>query len=370
MGDMKGLLRVSGTIDLSQIWPNGDSDVDTVMVVVDEDGFQFSEDASPQGFRRTHVFDDAFIGKDPVISKARKVTVRIQGIDAPELHCPPGARHPKAPKEDAAPAKKKTKPVPPLKGNSGKFRQFQGETATAGLAGEVGKKKMPCTITTMVNKPNDVFDMFGRMIGDVSFRQGNKVVSISHLAAENGWALPAYYNSMNPSEINVLQDLFEAARKKKRGIWREFEKKIGALKRLEFRKDGRFGTNEKRADKKDFVVPKIYRRQLKFDVMQLNKLGPATFRDFLAGKPSKGQAQGSKDAWTTRSAILRNPTMKRPTRAPNDSLAGALSTQNTFPTATNITLPGDIIFFEAGSTLKKKKKPEDKGTPIKDWTFV
>ncbi len=29
MGDMKGLLRVSGTIDLSQFWPNGDSDVDT-----------------------------------------------------------------------------------------------------------------------------------------------------------------------------------------------------------------------------------------------------------------------------------------------------------------------------------------------------
>jgi hypothetical protein len=227
-----------------------------------------------------------------------------------------------------------------------------------------------CTVTTRVDKPNDVFDMFGRLIGDVSFRLKDKVVSISHMAATNGWALPAYYNSMNPSEINALQDLFEEARKKKRGIWPEFEKKIRAFKRLEFRKDGRFGANEKRADRKDFVVPKIYRRQLKFDVMQLNKLGPATFRDFLAGKPSKGQAQGNKDAWTTRSAILRNPTMKKPTRAPNDSLAGALSTQNTFPTATDITLPGDIVFFEAGSTLKKKKKGTDEGTPIKDWTFV
>ena len=111
MGDMKGLLRVSGTVDLSQFWPNGDSDVDTVTVVVDDDGFQFSDDASPQGFRRTKVFEDAFIDKKPVISKARKVTVRIQGIDAPELHCPPGARRPPGFPKDKT-----------LKGNGGKFR--------------------------------------------------------------------------------------------------------------------------------------------------------------------------------------------------------------------------------------------------------
>src|SRR5262249_53736288 len=94
MGDMKGLLRVSGKLDLSQFWPNGKSDVDTVTVVVDEDGFQFSTDGSPQGFRRTRVFEDAFVGKDAVIGTGRKMTVRIQGIDAPELHCPPNATRP------------------------------------------------------------------------------------------------------------------------------------------------------------------------------------------------------------------------------------------------------------------------------------
>lgn len=367
MGDMKGLLWVSGTIDLSQFWPNGNSDVDTANVVVDADGFQFSEDASPQGFRRTHVFEDAFIGQKAVIGNGRKVTVRIQGIDAPELHCPPGAQHPKAPKQDAPASAKKKKKVPPLKGNGGKFRQFQGETSTAGLAAAVGKAKVPCTITTRVNDPNDVFNSHGRLIGDISFRLKNKVISISHLAAENGWALPAYYNSINPSEINALQDLFEEARKKKRGIWPEFEKKIGALKRFLFRKDGKFGAPEKKADKKGFVVPKMYRRQLKFDVMQLNNLGPATFRDFLAGKPSKGQAKGSKDPWTTRAAILRNPMMKRPTKAPNNSLAGAMSAQKTFPAGAGMTQPGDIVFFEEGTSLKKKKKKTDKGTPIREW---
>ena len=41
--------------------------------------------------------------------------------------------------------------------------------------------------------------------------------------------------------------------------------------------------------------------------------------DFLAGKPSKGQTKGSKDAWTTRAAILKNPTMKKPGKAPGSA---------------------------------------------------
>src|SRR5712671_7334577 len=102
--------------------------------------------------------------------------------------------------------------------------------------------------------------MFGRFIGDISFRIGGKIVSISHLAAQNGWALPAYYNSMNPDEILTLQALFEEARKKNRGIWRRFDKSVGQLKLLKFRKGGAFGKKEQKADQGPFVVPKIFRR--------------------------------------------------------------------------------------------------------------
>jgi hypothetical protein len=58
---MKGLLRISGTIDLSQFWPNGSSDTDTAEVVVNVDGFEFSPDGSPQAFRGTRVFDEAYL---------------------------------------------------------------------------------------------------------------------------------------------------------------------------------------------------------------------------------------------------------------------------------------------------------------------
>jgi hypothetical protein len=58
---------------------------------------------------------------------------------------PPGAQHPKAPKANGAAAKTKKKKVPPLKGNGGKFRQFQGETSTADLAAAVGQANVACT---------------------------------------------------------------------------------------------------------------------------------------------------------------------------------------------------------------------------------
>src|SRR3954447_446785 len=157
MGAMKGLLRMAGTIDLAQFWPDGGSDVDTADVVVNADGIEFSPDGSPQAFRRTRVFENAQIEGKNVIKSGRKVTIRIQGIDAPELHCPPGVRKPKGfPKNE------------PLKGNGGKFRQLQGETSTAGLASELNvkgqAKVVPCQITTRINFPNDTFDMFGRFI--------------------------------------------------------------------------------------------------------------------------------------------------------------------------------------------------------------
>ncbi len=363
MGDMKGLLRISGTIDLSQFWPDGTSDTDTATVVVNTDGFEFSPDGSPQAFRRTRVFEGAQLAKKNVVKSGRKVTVRIQGIDAPELHCPPGVHKP-------ASWSKQKKKTTTLKGNGGKFRQLQGETSAAGLASDVGAKPkpnvVPCEVTTRINVPNDAFDMFGRLIGDISFRIGGKTVSIAHLAAINGWALPAYYNSMNPEEILALQTLFEQARKKKRGIWPHFERIIGQLDLLKFRHGGAFGKKEQRADRGPFVVPKIYRRQLRYSVLQQNGLAAKTFKDYLAGKPLKGETkQGTKDAWTTRAAILANPMMKKPTKAPNDSLAGLISAQNAFPAGTGISQPGDIVFFEQPSTLKKKS-----GAPITGWTFV
>src|SRR5262249_23174505 len=171
---------------------------------------------------------------------------------------------------------------------------------------------------------------------------------------------------MNPDEILAFHTLFEQARTKRRGIWPRFDKIVSQFNLLRFRDGGAFTKKEKQADRGPFVVPKIFRRQLRYSVLQQNNLAPKTFNDYLAGKPLKGQTKkGTKDAWTTRAAILANPTMKKPTKPPPDPLPGLMGGGNVFPKGVGINQAGDVVFFEQPSTLKKKN-----GTKITKWTFV
>jgi hypothetical protein len=71
-----GLLRVTGSIDLSQFWPAGDSDADTTKVVVSVDAGSFRFRAGVSGafkvtkvFRNTKVVDR--VTKAPIDAKGR-----------------------------------------------------------------------------------------------------------------------------------------------------------------------------------------------------------------------------------------------------------------------------------------------------------
>src|SRR5207302_11024008 len=87
-----GLLRVKGTIDTGQFWPKGTSDADTAVILAGVDAFHFQ--ATPGGpFKTTHAFEGALVhgrqgAKAPIDNQGR-VRVRLQGIDAPELHYQP-----------------------------------------------------------------------------------------------------------------------------------------------------------------------------------------------------------------------------------------------------------------------------------------
>ncbi len=57
-----GLLKVKGTIDLSQFWPNGESDADTTKVIVQTDQKAFTFRAHPGiPSKVTHVFENATV---------------------------------------------------------------------------------------------------------------------------------------------------------------------------------------------------------------------------------------------------------------------------------------------------------------------
>ena len=84
----EGILRVRGTLDVAQFWPDGMSDADTMHVAVDARSFAFARNATSR-FVPTHAFADAVVrGRiaAPVVRPNGTIVVRLQGGDAPELH--------------------------------------------------------------------------------------------------------------------------------------------------------------------------------------------------------------------------------------------------------------------------------------------
>lgn len=80
---------------MQQFWPQRSSDADTtkILVTVGSDAFRFRP-APADPFHVTHVFEGAVVlgsVRKPAIDDKGRVTVRLQGVDAPELHYRPTA---------------------------------------------------------------------------------------------------------------------------------------------------------------------------------------------------------------------------------------------------------------------------------------
>ncbi|HEX3855007.1 MAG TPA: thermonuclease family protein [Polyangiaceae bacterium] len=180
-----GLLEIQGTLEVSQFWPAGTSDGDTARVAMNQVTFDGTV---------THAFEGAHVHgriNRAVIDGNGAITVRMQGIDAPELHYLPAVSKAKAKKPNA------------------NFRQYYGRAAAAALGGFVsvlGKTQVNCRVVTQVSEPNDVFDMYGRFIGDVivTGTDGNEV-DLNLWMVQNGWAFPTFYTSMTKDEITVAK---------------------------------------------------------------------------------------------------------------------------------------------------------------------
>jgi endonuclease YncB( thermonuclease family) len=325
----KGLLTVDGTIDTQQFWPNGRSDADTVKVALNPNPFHFTPDPKTTKARPTNVFTGAQVlsrGKPTAAIKKGVITIRLQGIDATELHFQANLS---------------------TKGHTGKiidngtrFRQFFGETAAIALRGllaRAGKGVIPCRVVTTVDHPNDVFDMFGRFIGNIQVQIGGQWVDANLWLAENGWAFPTFYNSMTPTEISDVLTRTNAARQKGLGIWPHFIQHVAQLNQgMTERAVGTPPTPK--ADIGPVLMPKIFRRLVKFSVSQQNQIFNGDFRSYLGTQS---------DPVIDRQVFLKNPDQKPPgTKTPDANLESRFSPQEIL-----LKDPGDMVFFEKPSTL-------------------
>lgn len=247
-----GQLRIRGRVQLSQFWPEGESDADTVKVImtVNQDSFEFRPSLGAT-WRPTPVYFAAGIWENrknksgtkkvwrPLVRTVdgkRQITARLQGIDAPELHY-----------------------QPPIKGGA-KFRQPKGETATIELARRIETLASgECTFVTAVDLPGQAIDKYQRFVGDIVFNFGQKrQFNVNLWLASDGWAMPGIYNSMARPEIETIVDAARRAEKAELGIWPSYHAQVDALNRsLVYRRGGPVDT---RADRGNVIMPKLFRR--------------------------------------------------------------------------------------------------------------
>ncbi len=333
-----GLLEITGTLDVKQFWPDGKSDADTTKVVlkVGPGAFKFNG-------KSTKAFAGAFISGDPVITKKGTVTIRLQGIDAPELHYRPTYRD----------SNKKTYTKPErdaIKKVNKEFRQKLAETGTkavgALLKGASASSEVPCVVRTRVKKPNDVFDMFGRVVGDVYVTVGGTEVDLNHWVLEQGWALPSLYNSMENDEINRVVAMGKVAEQKNRGVWgfplkdvRKFDFK------LVYRDKGKPNAAK---DRGAASYAKVFRRVASWRVLDKSGVANGSFTEYLKAHPDDcyrtDEFTKHRKGWKADKKYLRK-------------LSDFVSTKGEFRTK-----PSGIVFVESDSTLKDKN-----GNKITSW---
>ena len=277
-----GLLTVKGTLALDQFWPTGESDADTakVVVTVAPNAFQFQDDPNRPA-KTTHIFDKAKVkgrcGSKPVINTKGRLTVRFQGIDAPELHYQP------SPLSRARKAQMTTNQLATFKKLNKRYRQLFGETSTVqlrDLLAGAGQADLPCHITTAVDEPNQVFDIYGRFIGDIHVTLNQQPVNLSQWLVEEGWVYPTFYASMSVSEINALLAATRKGRQKLHRLWKHLRRTVGQFDQaLIFR--GKGAALNPTADIGSVLMPKLFRRLCTYSVYRKVGIVSGNFHNYL-----------------------------------------------------------------------------------------
>jgi len=335
----KGLLTVAGSIDLAQFWPatkgGPSSDADTIHLKVDPQSsflFAASPGAKPKATTKyvdAHVFDH---GKKNVISAKNEIRIRLQGIDAPELHYPIS-----------------TPRDPAKKGKGNEFRQPFGAAAASalleflkGFAGP-GGTRIFATFLTHIDRPGDAIDSHGRFVGDILVGTANST-NINTWLIDNGWAYPLFYDSMTGDEVRTLLDAWKTGR--------AIAGRAGkALSRdLQPFDPGRTVQNAKLPDGGRLNIPKLFRRQSTFWTQVPGTLAPEAFK----AKMDEG-LQGKADrAYPLQYFLANIDKLDRKKRVP---LAAKIGThgQALFD-------PPDLVFAEDPSKLL-----DAAGKEIKTW---
>lgn len=364
----KGLLTIDGVIRLDQFWPKGKSDGDTVKITIPKgvkDAFKFARTrtATP---KVVHTFDTAVSYDGPTLPPSaikyaekvvsqprgkanagvRQVTIRMQGIDTPELHYK--VYDPRQIARIPKPNRKlNTEYYQPLSGSAAmKLRQLIQPATADG--------QMPCQFRTRVDTASEAIDKYGRFVGDVFVTMGGAWVNLNDALLEQGLAVPAFYESMLVDEIEAKVKAAKRGANVPDRLAKHYRAKVGKLdKRLkydQFTKRAKTTPPRLGGDRGPVIHPKLYRRLCAWTILRDSKAKrnsgpyPSRYEDYLREDESLKKIQLTRDFLKKKKAALK---------------------RDFFQFFKNNTLkldPVEIVFAEATSQLFTKT-----GKPINSW---
>jgi endonuclease YncB( thermonuclease family) len=288
-----GTLRIHGIIDIAQFWPNGSSDADTtkIKLIVGKNSFEYKED-NENKFSTTNAFRNAISkgqGAKPVINTSKRdgtqtITVRLQGVDAPELHY------------RAAPLKKTSDISDKMRSRfnllNEERRQCFAESSTFALAKHLEQYVdedgfVPAIFESNVEKPFEVVDTYGRFIGNIVV--GEKK-DINVWLVQNGWGVPAFYTSMTINEMDVFTKAWMKGKLKAGRVGKAISGDANNFDwDLIYRKPSNEIDFKLGHDKGEVLMPKLFRRQTTWMVSK--KAGVISskvkFQSFLKKSPDQ-----------------------------------------------------------------------------------
>ncbi|TIW68546.1 MAG: hypothetical protein E5V60_04515 [Mesorhizobium sp.] len=222
-----GFVDILGTVDIFQYWPHGPSDVDTLKFNPDLASAQYFANGTTTSvgafFERGGTFqpDDNNPGEEKFRSILRKaggvsLSVRLQGIDAPETHYSPNYREGMF---DGDYAKWVAKHIARQKS----YRQPYGKLCTDffanGLRALLGvgsfnsatpEVLVPAKVRILADGINGAVDVYGRVIGYVTLIGNGQEIVLNDYALSQGFAFCSFYGSMAIDEMRRLTELFAA----------------------------------------------------------------------------------------------------------------------------------------------------------------
>lgn len=275
--EYKGAVEIHGSVNLTQFYyKGGQSDADTVKINITKNSTRFRADDGSNWKENLQVlFNGAYVRSNdkPVVDSKNRITVRLQGIDAPELHY------------------RATKPHHELTEDqkrlwmTNEFRQHWGARCAFELGNflskyDDGSGVVNAYVFSRVDSPNDLFDVYGRLVGDIIIVDDNQ--NVNHWLAERGWAFPAFYNSMTGNEINTINKKSKAALNSSQGIWNDYSNTLVTFDPdldLPSKKEGEI---DKNTDNGDVNFPKIFRRQVPYEVSKKARvISLPSLKDYL-----------------------------------------------------------------------------------------